>query len=272
MNRQLISVALGDIDDEHITAALRYRPEINDQIQKHHPAKRILVISLAAVMLLAFAITAYAAGWFRSFFAAVNEEYSVPDPEKYEHAGELSNKAPATVDVKTLPDVKFTLSESFYDGEDLLLAYSLESMQYPVQFGFGPEDDGFDQLWLVGRWYIDAQLEKKVAESDFNRICEELRGKETTGFIVREAYLGDHIRLTDGTDLGPMLNIYTIDGNMILECQDGLPDAAKNRDQLELVFTVRECLHYYYKDGETLYRNTLNLGEAPVTVTIPNNK
>ena len=93
-----------------------------------------------------------------------------------------------------------------------------------------------------------------------------------SGFVIRTAYLGDHIRLTDGTDLGPMLSNSTADGSVVLECQEGLPAAAKDRDALELVFTIREMLFYYYKDGDTFYRYTENLSEETVTVSVPNNK
>lgn len=275
MNRQLISVAIGNIRDDHITAALLYTPKAranhySRETNRPRPTKRMIAIVLAAALLLAFAITAYATGWFESFFAKVSEQYNVPDPERYEHAGDLSSKEPETINLKDLPGNTFTLSESFYDGEDLLLAYSLDSMKYPAQFGFGPGDENFDQLTSTGPWYIDGQWENQVPAEDYERICEALRSEENTGYIIRVAYLGDHIRLTDGTDLGPMLNNYTIDGNVILECQEGLPEAVKNRRELDLVFTVREILNYYYKDGGTLYRYTLNLSESSVTISIPN--
>ena len=106
---------------------------------------------------------------------------------------------------------------------------------------------------------------------DFDRICRELRAEDATGFIIRQAYLGDHIRLTDGTDLGPMLDSYTVEGNVILECQEGLPESARNKDGLELVFTLRENLSYFFKEDETMYVYTVPLDEEQVTIAISNN-
>ena len=201
--------------------------------------------------------------------ATVGEQYAAPDPGRHEDTGALSDREPQTTEPS---GNTFTLRESFYDGESLMLAYSLECMQNPVRFGFGPGDEDFDRLRAAGRWYIDGQWENMVSAEDFDRICALLRGEEKTGFVIRTAYLGDHIRLTDGTDLGPMLSNSTADGSVVLECQEGLPAAAKDRDALELVFTIREMLFYYYKDGDTFYRYTENLSEETVTVSVPNNK
>lgn len=190
-------------------------------------------------------------------------------PSKYEEAGAQSVKDPVEIPLQDLPGNTFVLSESYYDGETLLLAYELDTMKYPVQFGFGPKDENYDHLWLTGQWYIDAQWEKMVFAEDYERICRELRDEDQTGFMIRSAYLGDHILLADGTDLGPMLSTELENGTVVLECQEGLPESARNKSELKLEFKVREILTCYYKNGESFYRYVLNLNETTVEVSVP---
>ena len=266
MNRYLISTALGGIRDEYITAAACSPADI--QSVRRIPTKKMLMIVAAAVLLLAFSVTAYASGWLTSIFSRVGEQFGIPTPSRYDEAGELSNKTPERISLRDLPGIVFTLSESYYDGEDLLLAYSLETTTYSVQFGFGPGHEGFDSLRWLGE-FDPAVLRDAVSANDYERITDFYLTVETGGFIVRTSFLGDHIRLPDGTDLGPILNNYTIDGTRILECQNALPESARGKDELTLVFTVREALVYFYKDGSTLYQYSDPLREENVTVVIP---
>ena len=268
MNRALISDALGQIREEHITAALCRVDD--DRTKPAAKIRRAAALALAAALLLALAVTAAATGLFSSLFARIGELWAVPDPERYERAGELSQKEPERVDLRALPGNVFTLSESFYDGEELLLAYSLESLRYPVSFGFGPGDEGFESLTTTGPWYISAQWEQELSPEDYQEICRLLREEDSAGFVIRTAYLGDHIRLDDGTDLGPMLSHRTPEGAVILEPQEGLPESARGREELALVFTLREALAYYYKADGLLYQYHAPLREETVTIAIPN--
>ena len=57
MNRQLISVAIGNIRDDHITAALLYTPKAranhySRETNRPRPTKRMIAIVLAAALLL----------------------------------------------------------------------------------------------------------------------------------------------------------------------------------------------------------------------------
>lgn len=267
MNRALISDALGQLREEHITAAL-CRADAG-RAKRSPKVRRLTAVVLAAALLLVLAVTAAATGLFSSVFARIGELWAVPDPERYERAGEISQKEPERVDLAALPGNTFTLSESYYDGEDLLLAYSLESLRYPVAFGFGPGDEGFANLTPVGPWYISAQWEQELSAEDYEEICRLLREEDSAGFVIHSAYLGDHIRLTDGTDLGPMLSHALPDGQVILEPQDGLPESARDREELALVFTLREALGYYYKEAGILYMYHAPLREETVTIVVP---
>ena len=76
MNREKAFAALGELDDKLIAEAIRYAPgEAAGSPARIRPVKkRILTLALAAVLLLALSITAYAA------FSAMS--HRIPDPEE----------------------------------------------------------------------------------------------------------------------------------------------------------------------------------------------
>ena len=64
MNREKLFDAVGSIDDRYVAEALRYQPETAANSSErivHMKAKRIITLALAAVLVLALGITAYAA-------------------------------------------------------------------------------------------------------------------------------------------------------------------------------------------------------------------
>ena len=81
MTREELTEALGGVADRHITAALRFDPdgayasgERSTDMGKRKNIKRMAVLALAAALVLALGVTAYAAldgaEWFRKWFAA----------------------------------------------------------------------------------------------------------------------------------------------------------------------------------------------------------
>ena len=67
MNRELLSKAVGDIDDRFIAEARFSVPEAASGSPErivHMKKKRIITFALAAALILAFGITAYATGFF----------------------------------------------------------------------------------------------------------------------------------------------------------------------------------------------------------------
>ena len=153
-----------------------------------------------------------------------------------------------------------------------MLVYSLDALVRPVEFGYGPGDEYFDELHTAGEEYVIAFTfsEDKFTPEDFEKILEIQRSAEPAGFIWYDVYIRDHIRLTDGTDLGPMVEMKTEDGKVFLQNQNPLPEAARDRNALELTLYVKTGVMYYYKDGACEYTYCpATLGE-PVTFTIPN--
>ena len=234
-----------------------------------------LIAAAAAALLLALGITAYATGWTKSFIAQIPARYAVPETERdalLEKAGEKSNKEPETVGLTETETAgeSFTLEESYYDGENLMLVYSLDALLRPVEFGYGPGGEHFDDLHADGADYMFAFQPDKFTPEDFEKVLEIQHGTEPAGFIWHNVYIGDHIRLTDGTDVGPMIELETEDGKIFLQNQNPLPEALRDRDALELSLYVKEGAMYYYKDGACEYYYCPVVQGEPVTFTIPN--
>ena len=242
-----------------------------------HPRRhirRITAVAIAACLVLALAVTAYATGFAQSVIAQIPARFAVPDAERdalLEKAGEKSNKEPETVDLTQteIEGESFTLEESYYDGENVMLVYSLDTLTRPVEFGYGPGDEHFDDLWTAGEGYQLTFGENEVSPADFQKILEIQHGTEEAGFIHRHIGIGDHIKLADGTDLGPMNGIEK-DGKVFLQNQNPLPEAARELDELELTLYVKEFVMYYYTDGVQEYTYCPVVQGEPVTFTIPN--
>lgn len=290
MTRLELSLALGEIRDDHIllglwgaeTAAAPHRSPVRIR------SRRALALLIAAA-LLALAVTAYAAGWLDSLFGRAAEEIPLTETETdlFQSAAETGSD-PAPVPLRNIPGHVFTLSESYYDGESLLLAYRLDSLRYPVEFGYGPGGEHFEDLWPLGIPYINAGWADCMTPEEYARVENLIREEDHGGFAMRYIYIGDHVRLSDGTDLGQWRG-YELNGSYILEWlgedreitlpdgsvtvtrEAGLPAAARNLDELTLVFTVRDWMEYYYKDGSVFYYYGELLQEETVTVTVPRN-
>ena len=251
--------------------------------------RRAVIIAVAACLLLALGITAYATGFAKSIIAQISAGYAAgyttpdPDPavqqqkaealeELLQKAAEQSNKEPETVGLAGTEAAgeSFTLEESYYDGENLMLVYSLDALLRPVEFGYGPGGEHFEDLWSAGEGYAIAFQATDFTPEDFEKVLEILRGTEPAGFILRSVSIGDHIRLADGTELGPMMGMQMDDGKVFLQNRDPLPETARNKDALEVTFYIKESPLYYYKDGKLEYTYCPVTQGEPVTFTVPN--
>ena len=67
MKREQLFTVIGEIDDRYIAEAFRYAPEaaaVPPERKANMKPKRILTLALAAALILALGVTAYASGWF----------------------------------------------------------------------------------------------------------------------------------------------------------------------------------------------------------------
>ena len=289
MNRELLSEALGEIEEGFIAEAYRPVPEnASGSSERIVPMKkkRIITFSLAAALLLALGVTAYAsdlasaiADVARSLSSRTpDEEMREERPETAEYLDgwnsrmdewiEMGENADKTTQSAALEDgTTITLTENFYDGERLALSYALNAEGPRIDYGFGPDHESFAHLneseGLI--WY------QELSEEQVLEIMSKLKLTGKVGFVIRTVDVGDHVTLTDGTDIGPFIG-GELDGNTVLVPQDGLPDAAKGRDRLDITFYVKTYEAYIWLEGEKIYSYYPVVQGVPVTFEILNNK
>lgn len=277
---------IGQIDDRYIqeaaesyelptSATVSHRKKENLLMQNNKTHRGMIRIgSLAAAIALIFTlgVTAYAAGVFDSIIAKMSGAYATPDEvrdARYEAAAEISTKEMETIDLSQLLGNSITMEESFYDGDDLMVVYSLDALTYPIDYGFDSSDERYASLELRESLTLDwFKNEFDISDDDYAEICGKVSSDGEASFILTRIELGDHVVLTDGTDVGPM-TIMEFDGSVFLEPQNGLPEDAKNREQLDLVFTVNYRDICFRIDGEGIYTYWPQPQSEKVTFTIP---
>lgn len=163
MNRELLAKAFGDIDESVIAEAYRPATEVafgSPERIVHMRKKKIITLALAAAMILALGVAAYAAGWFAPIFHSIR--YNVPEvedrkPGSEDYYAELEEKnavmeaaeqymndqqpVPETVSLPELDNCEITLLERYYDGKTLLLGLHLESDAPPFAAVYENEEE-----------------------------------------------------------------------------------------------------------------------------------
>ena len=246
--------------------------------------KRIITLALAAALILALGVGAYATGAAQSVIAEIARLYIRPTSEETRsqnpeaaafndnrnsslealiELGEYSDKTVRRVDLEN--GAAITLTESYYDGEQLALSYTLDTDGPSVDDSFGPDHEFFALLQESEGllWYQD------LPTSEYLKIMSKLKLSGKVGLIIRNTVIGDHITLADGTDIGPFMGVEN-DGHTVLVPQNGLPESAKNRESLELVFPVKTSEAYIWLEGSKVYSYYPVVQGTPVTFTIAN--
>ncbi|MBQ3011106.1 MAG: DUF4179 domain-containing protein, partial [Oscillospiraceae bacterium] len=127
--------------EQPVSAAL-YEKETSMNHKVRKTSKRVLTIAIAAVMVMALTVVGFATDAIPSFFAALADGDAF-----YQVAGEKSDKTKETVEPETDQVISLTREESYYDGENVVLAYTLNEEGATVAFDFGPDDENFKNLF-----------------------------------------------------------------------------------------------------------------------------
>lgn len=288
MNRELLAKAFGDIDASIIAEAYRPAAEAasgSPERSVHMKKKRIITFALAAALILSLGIAAYATG-FVSAIAETARNLSLPVPdeemrsERPEAAdyydswnskmeeligiGENSDKTHQRVELGN--GTTITLTENFYDGEMLALSYILNADEPSIDYSFGPDHEYFDLLAESNGllWYQD------LSDAQHLEIMAKLKLTGKVGFVIRSVGVGDHITLADGTDIGPFVG-GGLDGYTVVVPQNKLPDTAKGRDKLDVVFHVKTYESYIWLEGDKVYSYHPIVEGVPVAFEIIQN-
>ena len=263
---------LGQLNEEFIEEALlsceqpvsaapcdEKETTMNRNVKK--TSKRLLTVAVAAAMVMALAISGFAAYVLPSLIGRLSDGYNDINPERdafYQMAAEKSDKNAETVNPETEQAISLTKEEAYYDGEKLVLAYTLNTEEAVIDFNFGPDHEYFGELFTppehnrTSLWQVF--IDHGLSDADYLKAEAKLLADGAVGFTVRYAGIGDHVKLADGTDLGPMVGGREMDDVVILENQNELPEQARNQEEITVQLGVKQYVHYYYvKDGVVSY-------------------
>ena len=260
MNKRIRSAI--DHKLQHVTLSPSQKRSIYAKTVDRAKIRRKLSASLVAALVALLLLTgiAFATGIAQSVFRAMRGMYTGEDPSKYEQLEALSNRSEISVPLEHVQDGRFTLIQSYYDGEQLMMAYTLDAPEQPVDFTFGPDHARFKDLQpgKLGFTVEDGEA------GQFHRMRAE---KGSLGMIKHNVYLSDRVKLLDGTDL-PNYNERTTADGTYMEFLLPLPKAARNKDELTLVLKIKRSTLYYYEDATDGYYFHDNYEPDFVTVTV----
>ena len=97
---------------------------------------------------------------------------------------------------------------------------------------------------------------------------------EEEGVPKQQYYFTDHIRLTDGTDVG-IPGYQNTEEGVYVNFLYGLEPTAQNKDELEICIRIRSkydtpVTNYTYEPGQEPVKITTHVAEAEVVFVIPN--
>lgn len=252
---------LGQLNDEFIEEAVMSceqivsdapcdEKETNMNRRTRKSTKRMLTVAVAAAMVMVLAVTGFATGVIPSLIGQLGSGDAF-----YRLAGEQSDKTKETVVPETEQVISLTREESYYDGENVVLAYTLNKENATVTFDFGPEHEKFDELvtqpeynqtTLSQIWY-----DHDLPAAELAKAQAKLLKDGYVGFTIHYVSIGDHLKLSDGSDPGPMIG-GEVDGSVILRNQNELPESARDLDEITLCLGVKQFASYYYVEGDTV--------------------
>ncbi|MCL2162788.1 MAG: hypothetical protein FWH55_00045 [Oscillospiraceae bacterium] len=249
-------------------------------VQKRSLKVSAILIAAALTFVLLTGV-ALATGAVQSIFRSMRDlvardaaigQFVGDDAEKYEKIDALSNKEEVTVTLSAMNNSQFTLCQSYYDGEQLMLGYNFDALTVSAEFGFGPGHEKFDML----KPFEDKEnhavpmlnLNELLSPDEYAQFMQTLAETGNAGVIFCELFLGDHITLADGMDMGPNYVNYQLDNGVYFEFLE-LPEEARNQDELSIQMTIKRAIWYYYADATGGYYHMEYGRPETLTFTIP---
>ena len=302
MSHESILRILNEIDPalvEECIAEQGKRPsERNDMKRSHHSSRRRLaVIILAACLVFALGITAYATGAIQSLISKYwsGFQYQTPDDqlrqERPDYAAwldeqiEIQNMMLSVGEdaVQTRQDYPIpgtngggiSLLEYYYDGEKVALACQFHRPENQVDFGFDGENYPNLPFQDVGADDYPSYKSLVKNETELEEIEKRLQKNGAVSFLVSDCWLSDHVYANDA-DLGPCHGdpdengIFTIDPVVMGMGEVELPQSCRNQEALTVTMTYRVATYAFKLEGDTIQYTRIGLTDYPISFTIPN--
>lgn len=212
------------------------------------------VFLAALVALLLITGAAFATGVAQSIFAALAGRCGPEDDARYAQMDQLSTKQKQAYSLAGLADAMLTLEQSYYDGAQLALAFTLEQAM-TADLTFGPEHPMFERLESTrsedGLSAMTIDLKQHLTEAEYLTFYRTLKDTGSAGAIYYQAWVGDDVFLRDGSELMPADSDVLTGGHAYRRYD--LPLAAQNQKALDVSLVFHAAPTYYYEDAEGAY-------------------
>lgn len=269
------------MDDEHIRSAIDRRlsglnasagrrERIRQRIMKaEEPVvkKKIsvgMVLVIAALLALMGVALAASLNLF-AFFGKQDARLAKIAPQT-----SLATETPQTVESNNLGTTVASISSAYYDGQSLLVAYSIENGTRLERFTPAPEQLG--QMTKLD----DFPLFEAMSEEDRLILKEFTAARESAmpyGITRYSVYPSDHTETDDGIDLPPETERQESmpEGGqyMLREYENPLPEEVQNRESLSIQIPLYQSASSFYFDGKDCYMLSSESQEAgAMTATV----
>lgn len=296
MSRNNMVEILSRIDPAFVEECAAYCPPSERNGMKKFNSRRAAVLILAACLVFALAVTAYATGAIQSLISKYwsSFTYVTPDDalrqERPDYAqwldtqletqammlsiGEKAVQTEEPYQIPGLPGAGVTLLEYYYDGEKIALGCQFHNLDKQVDFTFDAENYAnlpFQTVEAGG--YPDCRSLIKDPEA-LQSIAEQLQKDGCVSFLVYEAHLSDSVCAEDAL-LAPCGDLdengfFTVDP-IATDLDAGLlPEQCRNLPEITVCLTYRVRTYAFRLEGDTVQYADVGRADYPVSFTIPN--
>lgn len=226
--------------------------------------KKKMPIALALAMVLALALCGIAIAESLNLF----DHFGQHDDRIQTIAQDavLKEQSAITVESVQLGATTAVITNAYYDGQSLIVAYAIENGTRTEPFT--PTEEQFSrmtkiesQIGFIATTDAEAQLNLEYIEA-----CEK---GEPFGLVHYSVYPSDHTTTSEGVDLPPITE--TMDnpdgGTMVYylrEYESPLPEEACNLETLNVEMPLYQSVSYLWFDGANYYTMSENRQDAGV--------
>ena len=181
----------------------------------------------------------------------------------------LNEEAPVTVTSPDLGEAVAGINSVYYDGQSLLVAYSIQNGRRAERFVPSKE-------MLLKMSLLDPRLGMMAESEEESLLMEEwIAAKDSgtaMGIVIYSISPSDHTITDDGLDLPPSTE-NQMEGeentvHYIREYENPLPDGARNLEYLDIRLRLYQSATYLYFDGKNTYTYSETMEFMPLQATV----
>ena len=181
----------------------------------------------------------------------------------------LNEEAPVTVTSPDLGEAVAGINSVYYDGQSLLVAYSIQNGRRAERFVPSKE-------MLLKMSLLDPRLGMMAESEEESLLMEEWiaakESKTAMGIVRYSISPSDHTITDDGIDLPPSTE-NQMEGeentvHYIREYENPLPDGARNLEYLDIRLRLYQSATYLYFDGKNTYTYSETMEFMPLQATV----